>query len=237
MSPILADDVPSDSEPATELLPLQLYPLELEIADTKDDIDSRLESVAAEPTSDRGCRNESGSSKGLTGALATLPSVGVASDSSTADPDQAWPKYSKRPLSDAFEGRREGRLCRIAFALSGGTDTLALDTLFPPVSGSLDRAFLPAADVPLAVVRFCHDRVLSVLTVRESGRSMLERPRGYVGESLLFLGTRTSATTVHDSIFLCAGNRLNLLQFGRKFKWEFANSTSLGATWAHGQTP
>jgi hypothetical protein len=154
-------DVPSGSEPATELFPLQLYPLEFEIADTKDDIDSRLESVAAETTSGRGSRNESGSSRGFTGALAIFPripsSVGVASESSTADPDQAWPKYSKRLLSDAFEGRREGRLCRMAFAPSGGTDTLARSTLSPPVSGSLDLAFLPAADAPLAVVRCCHD--------------------------------------------------------------------------------
>jgi hypothetical protein len=136
--------VPSGSEPATEVFPLQLYP-RLEMADTKEDIDNRFDSVAAAvPTSDRGCRKESGSSRGFTGALARLPrvlsSVGVASESSTAEPDQACPKYSKRLLSDALEGRRAGRLCRIAAAPCAGTDTLGRSTLLPPVSGSLHLA-------------------------------------------------------------------------------------------------
>lgn len=147
------------------------------MAETNEDMDSRFDSVAAEPTSDRGCRKESGSSRGLTGALARLPrvlsSVGVASESSRAEPDQACPKYSKMLLSDALDGRRAGKLCRIAAAPSEGTDTLGRSTLRPPVSGSLDLAFWPPADAPLALESCRHDRVLSELAVRESGCSML----------------------------------------------------------------
>jgi hypothetical protein len=76
-------------------------------------------------------------------------------------------------LSDALEGRRAGRLCRIAAALSDGTDTLGRSTLLPPVSASLDLALRSAADAPLALERGSHDRVLSELAVRESGFSML----------------------------------------------------------------
>jgi hypothetical protein len=77
-------------------------------------------------------------------------------------------------LSDAREGRREGSegICRIAFAPDGGCDTLARPTASKPASGSLDRAFLSAADDPLAVVSCCHDRALSALTVRDSVCSM-----------------------------------------------------------------
>jgi hypothetical protein len=143
-------------------------------------MDSRFDSVAAVPTSDRGCRKESGSSRGFTGALARLArallsSVGVASESSRAEPDQACPKYSKMLLSDALEGRRVGKLCRMAAAPSDGTDTLGRSTLRPPVSGSLDLAFCPAAVAPLALERCCHDCVLSELAVRASGCSMLPR--------------------------------------------------------------
>jgi len=90
-----------------------------------------------------------------------------------AEPDQTDPKYSIRLLSDALEARRTGKLCRIAFAPRGGSDTLARSTEATPVSASLDLAFCPATDVPLAVVRCCHDRVLSELAVRVSGGSML----------------------------------------------------------------
>lgn len=94
-------------------------------------------------------------------------SVGVASASSIADPFRAAPKYSKRLLSDALDGRREGS-CRIAVDPSGGIDTLARSTWPPPVSGSLDLAFLPAIDAPFADVSCCHAWVLSALTVRDS---------------------------------------------------------------------
>lgn len=152
---------PSGSEPATELLPLQLYP-RCDRADTKDEMDSRLDSVGAAAAACVPCRNESGSSWGLTGALARLArefsSVDEPSVSSMAEPDQAFPRYSKKLLSDALDARRPGRLCRIAFALSGGTDTLARPTVAAPVSGSLDLAFLlPVADAPLAVASCCHD--------------------------------------------------------------------------------
>jgi hypothetical protein len=75
-------------------------------------------------------------------------------------------------LSDAFDGRREG-MCRIiACDPDNGNDTLALPTFSPPVSGSLDLAFLSAGDDPLAAMSCFHDRVLSALTVRDSVCSM-----------------------------------------------------------------
>jgi hypothetical protein len=98
----------------------------------------------------------------------------------------ACPKNSKM-LSDAFEGRRDG-ICRIACDPDGGSDTLVLPTFSPPVSGSLDLAFLPADD-PLAAVSCCHDRVLSALTVRDSVCSMMAlqcyAPTLYAQELLL----------------------------------------------------
>lgn len=60
----------------------------------------------------------------------------------------------------------------MAVAARGGTDTLARSTFPPPVSGSLDLAFLPTADAPFAEVRCCHDCALSELVVRDSGGSM-----------------------------------------------------------------
>lgn len=83
----------------------------------------------------------------------------LASDSSMAEPAQAWPRYSRKLLlSDALDARRGDRLWRIAFALSGGIDTLARPTVAPPVSGSLDLALrLPVAEAPLAVASCCHD--------------------------------------------------------------------------------
>lgn len=127
-------------------------------------MDSRLDSAGAAVAAAAcvPCRNESGSSWGLTGPLARLgrefSSVDEPSVSSMAEPDQALPRYSRKLLSDALDARRPGRLCRIAFALSGGTDTLARPTVAAPVSGSLDRAFLlRVADAPLAVASCCHD--------------------------------------------------------------------------------
>lgn len=87
--------VPSGSEPATELLPLQLYP-RFDRADTKEDMESRLDdSAGGAPAT--ACRDESGSNWAWMGALARLArecsSVDVgASPSSMAEPDQAWPK-------------------------------------------------------------------------------------------------------------------------------------------------
>jgi hypothetical protein len=82
----------------------------------------------------------------------------------------AWPKRSKM-LSDAFDGRRDG-IWRIAADPDEGSDTLTLPTMSPPVSGSLDLAFLSAADDPLAALSCVHDCVLSTLTVRDSIGSM-----------------------------------------------------------------
>lgn len=134
------------------------------MADTTDEMDSLLASAGpAGSPSDRGSRNDSGSSRGLTGAKPerVLSSVGVVSASSMmAEPFLALPKNSKRLLSDAFDCLREG------------IDTLARATLAPPVSGSLDLAFLPAAVAPLADVSCCHACVLSVLTVRDSDSSI-----------------------------------------------------------------
>lgn len=230
--------VPSGSEPATELFPLQLYP-RLEMAETNEDMDSRFDSVAAVPASDRGCRKESGSSRGLTGALARLPrvlsSVGVASESSRAEPDQACPKYSKMLLSDALDGRRAGRLCRIAAAPSEGTDTLGRSTLRPPVSGSLDLAFWPPADAPLALESCRHDRVLSELAVRDSGCSML-------------LGTPCTRApwgkwTVDvwrqypHSVFVLWSAVEDESLYIRKCETLSRRGTSLSATWQHGRMP
>jgi hypothetical protein len=85
-------DVPSDSEPATELRPLQLWPRELanmaEPIEYKDEKDRRLFSAASTSGWGRGGRHASGSMSAFTGArLARVPSsVGVVSTSSTADP-------------------------------------------------------------------------------------------------------------------------------------------------------
>jgi hypothetical protein len=174
--------VPSGSEPAIELLPLQLCPRVLaymaEPIEYSDEKDRRLLSAAS--TSGRGGRHTSGSISAFTGArLARVPSsVGVVSVSSIAEPlwmlllavPLAWPKKSKR-LSDAFDVRRAG-ICRIACEPDGGSETLALPTMSPSVSGSLDLAFLSAGDDPLAAVSCCHDCVLSALTVRDSAGSM-----------------------------------------------------------------
>jgi len=70
-------------------------------------------------------------------------------------------------LSDAFEVLR--------IKPDGGSDTLALETVSPPVS-VLDGAFLEAGEDPLAVESCCHDRVLSVLTERDSDFSMAVYP-------------------------------------------------------------
>jgi hypothetical protein len=175
-------DVPSGSEPAIELLPLQLWLRVLaymaEPIEYSDEKDSRLFSAASTSVG-RGGRNASGSISAFTGArLARAPSsVGVVSVSSIADPLMlllrvclACPKKSKR-LSDAFDGRRAG-ICRIATDPEGGSDTLALPTISPPVSGSLDLAFLSAGSDPLAAESCVHDFVLSKLTVRDSAGSM-----------------------------------------------------------------
>jgi hypothetical protein len=57
---VLAYDVPSDSEPAIELRPLQLYARGFAIAETNDEMESRFESAPAPAasTSDRGGRYE-----------------------------------------------------------------------------------------------------------------------------------------------------------------------------------
>jgi hypothetical protein len=175
-------DVPSGSEPAIELLPLQLWLRVLayiaEPIEYSDEKDRRLFSAASTSVG-RGDRNASGSISAFTGArLAREPSsVGVVSVSSMADPLMlllgvclAWPKRSKM-LSDALDGRREG-IWRIATDPEGGSDTLTLPTRSPPVSGSLDLAFLSAADDPLAALSCFHDCVLSTLTVRDSSDSM-----------------------------------------------------------------
>jgi hypothetical protein len=175
-------DVPSGSEPAIELLPLQLWPRVFaymaEPIEYSDEKDRRLFSAAS--TSVRGDRNASGSINAFTGArLARVPSsVGVVSVSSIAEPLLmlllgtllACPKNS-RMLSDALDSRRWG-ICRIATEPDGGSETLALPTMSPPVSGSLDLAFLSAGEDPLAAVSCCHDCVLSTLTVRDSVGSM-----------------------------------------------------------------
>lgn len=153
-------------------------------------MDSRLDSAGS--TSDRGSRNESGSSRGFTGAspARVLSSVGVMSASSMmAEPFLAWPKYSKRLLSDARDGLRAGIWRMAVEPPSGDMDTLARSTCSPPVSGSLDLAFLPAAVAPLADESCCHDCVLSTLTVRDSEGSMdgvsPARRRDYPGDLLL----------------------------------------------------
>lgn len=145
------------------------------MAETTEEMDSRLDSAGS--TSDRGSRNESGSSRGFTGTRAerVLSSVGVRSSSSIiAEPFLALPKNSKRLVSDARDSLREG-IWRIAVEPSGGMDTLARSTTSPPVSGSLDLAFrdLPAAVAPLADESCCHDCALSALTVRDRDGSML----------------------------------------------------------------
>lgn len=171
-------NVPSGSKPTTELRPLQLWPRLLaniaEPIEYKDEKDNRLDSAPS--TSDRGSRNASGSNWRFTWpSPPRLPSsVGVASDSSIAEPLLALPKYSKRLLSDALDVRREG-ICRIALepsGCSGGSDTLVRSTLPPPVSGSLERAFLLAAVALLAVESCCHECVLSALAVRDNVGSM-----------------------------------------------------------------
>jgi hypothetical protein len=173
--------VPSDSEPASELRPLQLWPRLLakmaepsEYSDEKEENDRRLLSAAS--TSGRCGRNASGSMSAFTGArLARAPSsVGVVSVS-VSSMAESWllpcPKNSRKLLSDAFDGRRGG-ICRIACDPDGGSETLTLPTLSAPISGSLDLAFLSAGDDPLAAMSCCHDRVLSTLTVRDSVFSM-----------------------------------------------------------------
>lgn len=97
--------------------------------------------------------------------------VGVAlSVSSIAEPCLVAPTVSNRLLSDAFESRREGNCRAIVLEAGGGIDTLARSTLPPFSSGSEDRAFLLAGEELLPEARACgvHDRVLSVLTVRDS---------------------------------------------------------------------
>jgi hypothetical protein len=188
--------VPSDSEPAIELRPLQLWPRLLakmaepsEYKDEKDEKDRRLLSIAS--TSGRCGRNASGSMSAFTGArLARAPSsVGVVSVSSMAEPWLLAPKNSRKLLSDAFEGRRGG-IWRIACEPDGGSDTLTLPMLSAPISGSLDLAFLSAGDDPLAAMSCCHDRVLSTLTARDSvfcsiPASRMARPR-YIFRNCFF---------------------------------------------------
>lgn len=98
--------------------------------------------------------------------------VGVAlSRSSMAEPFLAAPRQSRRLLSDAFEGRRDGNCLAMGFEPGGGIETLARSTLLPMVSGSEDRAFLLAADELLPEARRCgvvRERALSALTVRDS---------------------------------------------------------------------
>lgn len=192
--------MPSGSEPARELLPLQLWPRVLaysaEPIEYSDEKDRRLFSAAS--TSVRGGRNTSGSISAFTGTrLPRVPSsvgVVVVSVSSMADPvllllaRAAWLKKSRKLCADAWDGLREG-ICLMAVDPAGGIDTLARDTTPPSVSGSLDLAFRSAIDTPPPAAVSCfHDRVLSALTERDSDGSIASMdPRA--GEDFIVEGS------------------------------------------------